>query len=220
MSLERAVQMIHIGDWVVREHVPSGFGPFPTIILLHGWTGDENSMWVFASRLPHRGLLLAPRGPYPSPLGGYGWHPYRAQAWPGVDDFRPAIQTLMELLTPENFPLADFSRLHLAGFSQGAAMAYTFVLLHGEQIASLAGLSGFMPDGAETLVKDGSLGGKPIFIAHGSLDDLVPVDRARKAVELFQEAGAQVTYCEDEVGHKLSANCFRGLETFFARQAF
>lgn len=219
MSIESAIQTIHIGEWVVRQRVPPGVGPFPTILLLHGWTGDENSMWIFASRLPQGVLLIAPRGPYASPLGGYGWHPYTTRVWPRTDEFRPAIQALKQLLIPENFPTADLSRLHLVGFSQGAALAYTFTLLHGEQVTSLAGLSGFMPDGAEALVKDGSLGSKPVFIAHGSLDDLVPVDRARKAVELFQKAGTQVTYCEDEVGHKLSANCFHGLETFFARQA-
>jgi predicted esterase len=54
-------------------------------------------------------------------------------------------------------------------------------------------------------------------MAHGTQDALVPVARARQARQILLEAGAQVTYCEDDVGHKLSASCFRGLETFFAR---
>ena len=29
-------------------------------------------------------------------------------------------------------------------------------------------------------------------------------------------AGAQVTFCEDEVGHKVSASCLRALKDFFA----
>jgi phospholipase/carboxylesterase len=122
------------------------------------------------------------------------------------------------LLTPGHFPQADFNRVHLVGFSQGAALVYTYTLLQADHIASFAGLSGFLPGGAELQPLNNGLRGKPAFIAHGDQDDLVPVDRARKAVELFQKAGAKVTYCEDEVGHKLSANCFKGLEAFFASQ--
>jgi hypothetical protein len=34
-------------------------------------------------------------------------------------------------------------------------------------------------------------------------------------VALLEKAGATVTYCEEDVGHKLSAGCFRGLESYF-----
>lgn len=212
------IQTLHIGDWFVNQHLPEGVGPFPVILLLHGWTGDENSMWVFSSRMPIGAMLLFPRGFYPSPLGGYGWHPYSTRVWPTIDDFYPALKRLLELLTPDHFPMADFSHLHLVGFSQGAALAYTFALLEAERIVSFAGLSGFLPDGTESIGLGDGLQAKPAFIAHGDQDDVVPVDRARKAVEFFQKAGVQVTYCEDEVGHRLSANCFRGLEAFLTRQ--
>jgi len=58
------------------------------------------------------------------------------------------------------------------------------------------------------------LAGKNIFVAHGTLDQMVPIDRARASIGLLEQAGAQVTYCEDEVGHKLSANCLRALEAY------
>ena len=32
---------------------------------------------------------------------------------------------------------------------------------------------------------------------------------------LLEQAGARVTYCEDDVGRKLSRNCFRSMKTFF-----
>jgi hypothetical protein len=35
-------------------------------------------------------------------------------------------------------------------------------------------------------------------------------------MSLLEQAGAQITYCESEVGHKVSADCLRALETFFA----
>jgi hypothetical protein len=33
-------------------------------------------------------------------------------------------------------------------------------------------------------------------------------------VEILEQAGAQVTYCEDEVGHKVSVTCVRALKKF------
>ena len=116
-----------------------------------------------------------------------------------------------------SFPIGNFSSFHLLGFSQGAALAYSMAILSPERINSLAGLSGFLPDGTTTRLSAGRLNGLPVFIAHGTGDDLVPVDRARAAVAQIEQAGAQVTYCEDDVGHKLSAKCFHGLEAFYQR---
>jgi predicted esterase len=56
-----------------------------------------------------------------------------------------------------------------------------------------------------------------VFVAHGTRDELVPIERGRHTVQTLEQAGAQVTYCEDDVGHKLSAACFRALEAFFKK---
>jgi predicted esterase len=87
-----------------------------------------------------------------------------------------------------------------------------------EKVSVFAGLSGFLPQQADSLINRHPLKGKKAFIAHGTRDEMVEVARARKAVEELEEAGAAVTYCEDDVGHKLSLTCFKGLETFFARE--
>jgi len=205
-----------IGDWVLRQRVPPGPPPYALILLLHGWTGDENAMWVFASRMPKDALLVALRGIYETPLGGYGWHPHRARGWPWVDEFQPAVEGLVDLLAPENFPEADPSSIRLVGFSQGAALCYAWAMQHPQKIKSLAGLSGFLPEGAEALARNRPLLGKTVFVAHGTQDELVPVVRARQAAQVLEQAGALVTYCEDDVGHKLSSNCFRGLQEFFS----
>lgn len=209
------LQTFQLGDWTVRQRIPPGDGPHPAIVMLHGWTGDQDSMWIFIHRLPREAFIIAPRGLYSTPLGGYGWHPQRATPWPWVEDFRPAVERLVALLSVENFPQARLERFQMVGFSQGAALAYTFALLHPGRLSALAGLSGFAPDGAIALAAGQPVRGLPVFISHGTLDQLVPVDRARRSAELLQEAGGNVTYCEDEVGHKLSADCFTSLETFF-----
>lgn len=237
-------ELIEVEGWVCRVRRPAGPGPHPVMLLVHGWTGDENVMWIFTPRLPKDALLIAPRGLHPAPGGGYGWHPDRGR-WPVVEDFRPVIDRLLGLLTPANFPEADLKRVHLVGFSQGAALIYTLALLHPERVLSVAGLAGFLPEDAAELLPAGQaaglaapkpqagaqpegnlpaagskesselLRGRPVFITHGTRDETVPVERARQAAGLFEQAGAEVSYCEDQVGHKLSASCFRGLEAFY-----
>jgi|SRR3990172_1480316 len=209
------IKTIDINGWITRIHAPTTVDPQRMILMLHGWTGDEQVMWVFAERLPADVLLVAPRGPYKTPLGGYGWHVHKQRVWPWVDDFLPAIDGLESLLGEGQIAKFGLTNVSLIGFSQGAALAYAFAMLRPYRVESVAGLSGFLPEGAEALARNKPLYGKPVFIAHGTQDELVPVSLARSAVEVLESAGAQVTYCEDDVGHKLSANCFNGLEEFF-----
>jgi len=211
------VELRQLDGWVVRQRTPEGPGPHPLLLLLHGWTGDENAMWIFANRLPENALLVAPRGLYPTALGGYGWQPALGRTWPDLEDFRPAMEALWNLLAPQNFPSAELAQIRLAGFSQGAALAYALALAYPQRVQALAGLSGFAPGGVEPLLRSQPLAGKACFMAHGTQDALVPVARARQARQTLMEAGAQVTYCEDDVGHKLSASCFRGMGKFFER---
>jgi len=206
-----------INDWVMRFYRPDGVGPFPVLLMLHGWTGDENSMWVFAPRLLKNSLMIAPRGIFTTKGSGYSWHPEMTKPWPWVNDLLPAVEKLFDTISNNNLPDGDFSELHIVGFSQGAALAYTMAILYPERIASLVGLSGFLPDGASAWMGNERLKGLPIFIAHGTEDERVPIERARMTVDFLQKSGASVTYCEDNVGHKLSAKCFRGLDAFYER---
>lgn len=200
-----------------KYKTPPGDGPHPVILLLHGLTGNEDSMWVFASRLPDNFLKIAIRAPYSSMLNGYSWTEKRAMgSWPEVSNFQPAIDKLLEFAASwDESPGAEFTRFRLMGFSQGAALSYTMALMHPERIQAVAGLSGFAPDGIKQEFQGKLLSGMPVFVSHGTKDDIVPVARARQGVRLLEEFGADVTYCEDDVGHKLSANCFNGVEVFF-----
>jgi len=215
----QSLQQLEIGNILLRARLPSGDGQQPVFVMLHGWTGDETSMWIFAARLPANALLLAPRGLYESPMGGYSWYPRLEHTWPEIDDFEPAISALARLLSSADFslhfPHGDISQLRLLGFSQGAALAYSFALRQALPLQALAALSGFAPDGVANLVDGRPLDRLPVFIAHGERDQLVPIARARQSVEILQQAGAVVSYCEHDAGHKLNAACFRSLQIFF-----
>lgn len=219
MPMTEELQTLNIDDWVVKVRLPEQ-QVFPAVImLLHGWTGDENSMWVFASRLPADALLIAPRAPHDvisDQYKGHSWVEQQSGNWSWLDDYRPTVSELNALI--DNLALqltGNFSTFSLIGFSQGAAMSYAYALLNPGRVARLAGLAGFVPERCEQEIANLPLKDVPTLIAHGRHDQIVPLARAETAFELLQMAGAEIEYCESDTAHKLDSNCFNVLKKFF-----
>ncbi len=203
--------------WTLRVR-PASLPPQRLLVMVHGWTGDENSMWVFTGNLPAQDWIVAPRAPYATQPGGFSWRPEKGRhGWPTFDDLQPAVRSLLKMIDAYAAESGiDAAQFDIVGFSQGAALVAALALLHPERIGRAGMLAGFIPSGAEALAAARPLAGKPLFVAHGTQDPRVPVEHARLAVRVLEEAGAQVTYCEDDVGHKLSLNCLHKLESFLA----
>ncbi len=192
--------------------------PARLLLLLHGWTGDENSMWLFTRRLPPDLWIVAPRAPHPAPEGGYSWRPLRPGTWglPSLSDLQPAAEAVLHLVDEVSAWMGvDAAQFEVAGFSQGGALTNVLALLYPQRIRRAAVLAGFMPSGVEDLLARRVLQGKPFFVAHGTQDNLIPLERARQSAALLEQGGAQVIFCQAKVGHKVSADCLRGLEDFF-----
>ena len=204
-------------DWIYRFR-PATAAPSRLLVLLHGWTGDENSMWIFTRKLPAQIAILAPRGLYIAPEGGYTWYKHQPETWglPVMDDLRPSAEAIIDFIDDwSRMAGVNADQIDLIGFSQGAALSYTLACLHPERIRALAALSGFLPDGAEDLLARRTLAGKPVFVAHGRQDNMIPVEQVRRSVALLKDSGAQVSYCESDGRHKVSAECFTEMADLF-----
>ena len=173
-------------------------------------------MWIFSPRLSANYIILSPRGITSTPLGGFGWQMQGVKGWPSAQDFQESIRSILELVDSFKYPGLITESFDLMGFSQGAALAYTMTLMYPERINNLAGLSGFLPGGLEKEIADKKLANKKIFVAHGRKDEMVGIDKARVVVQELKTAGAEIIYCEEDVGHKLSAGCFRAMDDYFA----
>jgi phospholipase/carboxylesterase len=187
------------------------------LILLHGWMGDENSMWMLARRMSPDYTILAPRGLFPVAEGGYSWRQIIPGTWgmASLEELRPSAEALLAFVDDWSTSAGiNSGQFDLMGFSQGAAMAYTLAFLYPQQVRRLAALSGFIPEAGEAVLATQQFSGKPVFIAHGRQDKLIPVEQARRAAMLLKVAGAQVTYCESDAGHKVGKDCLRGMEIF------
>jgi phospholipase/carboxylesterase len=211
------MQTLLLNKWglTVRIWKNSDYTGKEIVLLLHGLSGDENSMSVFLNKLPQKYIFLSPRGIFPIFGGGYSWVENNNSNVLKIETFNPAIKildNLVEGFCREHECLREY---HIIGFSQGAALAFSLLLYKPEPIISLASLAGFVPDGVDVQNDSMCYKYKNIYITHGIEDDLVPIEKARKARDLFISSGANVTYCEDLTGHKLSIKCFDGLSNFY-----
>ena len=210
--------LIDFDHWTLRVRESSN-PALRLLLLVHGLTGDENSMWVFARNFPARYWIIAPRAPHTSDLGGYSWRgPFEESEFgrPTLEQLREGAEGLIRLVDEYAASAKiEAETFDVMGFSQGAALCNVLGFLYPDRIGKTGILAGFVPEGLEELVSGRPLDGKQFFVAHGTRDETVDVERARASITILEQAGAQVTYCEDDVGHKVSATCLRALKEFF-----
>jgi phospholipase/carboxylesterase len=120
----------------------------------------------------------------------------------GLRHSRDAVEAL--LVREEERGIAA-NRIVLAGFSQGCAMALMTGLRHGQRLAGIAGLSGYLPL-ARTAAAERSPANQdtPIFLAHGTLDDIVLPERGAASRDALQALGCQVEWHSYPMGHSVS----------------
>ncbi|HEY1229744.1 MAG TPA: dienelactone hydrolase family protein, partial [Ramlibacter sp.] len=92
----------------------------------------------------------------------------------------------------------------LAGFSQGCAMALLTGLRHEERLAGIAGLSGYLPLAASTAAERSTANAHtPLFLAHGTHDNVVPFARGEQSREFLEQLGYQVSWHSYPMAHSV-----------------
>jgi phospholipase/carboxylesterase len=198
-----------------RARVPEAAAegqPWPAVVMVHGWLGNENVMSIFERTVPAGVVLVYPRAPITVKPDSYGWFTLDDPATfaPGLNALEAFIRAL-----PDAYPV-DPARVVLMGFSQGAAMCLSLLLKQPELATGVAGLAGFLPQQAQAWAAPGRLAGKRVLLSHGTEDETVPVAWAKAAVERLRFAGAEVRYEEYPVGHKLNAQGMKDLKAWMA----
>ena len=201
---------------VHRVREPEGFGPFPTILMIHGWKGNEDVMWVFQNRLPKGWLLVAPRAILPDPDRGYTWYEHQND-WPPLQRFdtaKTAVDRFTESL-PELYD-ADLDNLYLMGFSQGAGLSISLALQEPTRYQGLVSLVGFAPRVEAATLMDNPLLNMPTLMSVGLRDERIPLNIAHHCRDTLTEAGAELTYREYDTGHKLNRDGLHDLAAWWA----
>lgn len=110
------------------------------------------------------------------------------------------------------------SRIVLAGFSQGGAIALHTGLRQAEPLAAIIALSCYLPLAA-TFDDERNAGSAavPLFIAHGTSDPIVPLARGAAARDALQAAGHSVEWHQYPMAHSVNEQEIRDIAAFLKR---
>jgi len=111
-------------------------------------------------------------------------------------------QAVRQLIARENERGIPSRRIFLAGFSQGGAVAYTTALTHPERLAGLLALSTYLPTPA-LVAAEASAANRdiPVFVAHGTQDDVVSPALGRQAWDFLNEHGYRPVWHDYPMPH-------------------
>lgn len=198
--------------WVFNYLKPDGIPQNPPLILLHGLSGDENSVVPLVTQIIRSRWMIALRGILQAEDRGYAWAKARSRT---QNDFRQSAQAfLIQWPNIRSLLGIESEIVDLFGFSQGAAMASMLLLAKPDLVRRVALVSGFVPD-ADSSSPLPSLKEHQVLISHGTQDNIIPFERATQAARFFQLLGAEVNFCQSDTRHKISASCLKEVETFF-----
>ena len=111
----------------------------------------------------------------------------------------------------------DPERLYLLGFSQGAMMSLGVLRAAPDRIAGVVALSGLFDPGLFPEAAPAAATARvPLFIAHGTRDDVLPIARGRAARDFFQPLVRDVTYREYPVAHGIAPDELHDVATWLA----
>lgn len=211
MAEPRLVDAPGAGTVYRYRHRPQIAGP--AVMMLHGWGGDENSMWVLESTLPTLPLMVSLRGIHPQTAGGYAWSSDHGDLKSAFTDFEEAFFVVKSVRKDIHQRVSSTQEEWLLmGFSQGAAVAFSLAARGDFKPAGVIALAGFLPEGELS-----NLDEIPIYWGHGAQDEFVPIQRAEKDVGRLSTLNDDVEFCQADVGHKLGVECARGLRDWYSR---
>ncbi|HEX6666710.1 MAG TPA: phospholipase, partial [Solirubrobacterales bacterium] len=193
---------------LIHEQRPAEGDAEGLLVLHHGRGTDERDLLGLADALdPRRRLhVVSPRGPLQLPGSpGYHWYLVPRVGYPDHDTFHAAREALAELhdgLWAETG--IEPARTVLGGFSMGAVMSYAMAL-SGDRppVAGILAFSGFIPIVADWQPSLEDRRDTAVFIAHGRNDPIMEIGFARRARELLEAGGLEVTYRESDLGHQI-----------------
>ncbi len=192
----------------------------PLLLLLHGYGSNEDDLFSFASELPDEYFVISARAPYDLQYGSYAWYAINFDA--DQNKFSDQSQAVLsrDLVVKfleelkSKFPI-DISNITLIGFSQGSILSYSIALSYPKIVQRVGALSGYLNlDTTIVNYQNNDFSGLKIFSSHGTVDQVIPVEWARKTDPILKSLGINSTYKEYPIGHGVSPQNFYDLKSW------
>ena len=195
----------------------------PLLLLLHGYGSNEEDLFSFASELQDDSYVISVRAPYDLQPYGHAWYAIHFDADENKFSDNVQAKQSVEIIASfideivKQYPI-DTENVTLIGFSQGAILSYATALTYPEKISKVVALSGyFNQEILPEIIDTKAISHLKFFVSHGSVDQVIPVDWARKAKPALENLGLEVQYQEYPIGHGVSPKNFYDFKNWLQR---
>ena len=207
----------------------TGPSPVAAVIWLHGLGADGHDFEPIVPELRLPASLpirfIFPHAPVRPVTLNNGM---RMRAWYDIlrldggredeEGIRASQRLVEELIEAEKKKGIPTGKIVLAGFSQGGAIALQTALRHPSRLAGVLALSTYLALApklkAEAKEENRNT---PIFMAHGTYDDIIPLVRAEQSAQLLKEAGYPVEWHSYPMPHSVCAEEIAAIAAFLRR---
>lgn len=186
----------------------------PLMIMCHGYGSDENDLFSFASELPEELFIISLRAPYAMQPFGNAWYAINFDAekgkWSDDEQATESVDKIADFIdyACKTYPV-NLENVTLLGFSQGTILSYAVALNYPTKIKNIVALSGYINKGIlPDSIEDSEVSHLNFFCSHGSADQVIPVDWARKTPAFLKALNINYTYKEYPVGHGVAPQNF------------
>ena len=172
-----------------------------TLLLLHGTGGNEEDLIPLGQELAPGAAILSPRGK----VLEFGAPRFFRRLAEGVFDHEDLVFRTHELAefveaASEEYGF-DNRKLVAAGYSNGANIAGSLILLHPGLLRAAVLLRAMVPFEPEVTP---DLSGMPVFMASGRRDQMISPDNSQRLADILGGAGADVDLRWRDTGHGLT----------------
>lgn len=193
-------------EHIVRKPVQETAQKAPLILLLHGYGSDENDLFSFAEELPEHYCIISARAPHPMQPYGNAWYAIsidhegvKTSDNEGAKVSRDLIASFIDEAV-QAYDLDPYN-VTLLGFSQGTILSYGVALTYPEKVKNVIGLSGYINEALIDLKSNAAYSHLNIYNSHGTVDQVIPIEAARKTPAFLKNIGIESTLSEFPVGH-------------------
>jgi phospholipase/carboxylesterase len=194
----------------------------PLLLLLHGYGSNEEDLFSFASELPEDYYVISARAPYDMMYGSYAWYAINFDAdenkFSDINQARTSRDIIANFIDEliANYPI-DTEKVTLIGFSQGSILSYAVALSYPQKVQRVVAMSGYLnTEIAVDTFAENDFSHLKIFASHGTVDQVIPVEWARKSIPVIEQLGIAVVYKEYPVGHGVAPQNFFDFRNWLA----
>ena len=207
--------------YLLRQSKTSIENP-PLLVLLHGYGSNEDDLFSFAQELPDTFLIVSLQAPHAMGSGSFAWYSINFDDKNGkFSDLKQAKESIDQIaIFIDEIKIkynTKTNQTFVLGFSQGAILSYSLSLFYPNKVQHVIALSGYINTELipATISKEIKT---DYYCSHGSVDQVLPVEWARKSKPFLDDLGFQNVYFEYPVGHGVAPQNFYSFKTWIEKR--